>query len=212
MPGGIRPFRSPRGERGMVLNFPLAPSQDFEPGDPVQLVSQQLTSSPADGTEILVAEFLGFAAESATGVSQVGGTPATTGTENEIRGVIIPTYDQTFITPNLWTAASATTRQRPLGTDIGTILQIAENTGAGGAANEWGLEDSAATLATHATALVIAIYEDRSGNTVTAGQAGFDGTLLGPGDPINADNTTTGVWVEFVIANPNLCQWGLGGA
>lgn len=194
---GIRPFRSPHGGEEVRFNFPLGPTQSFDAGDPVFISSNQIITAPADGTAVLDTELYGFAFDRAIGVSQVGapaGALPTAGTENEFRSILVPVAGQTYVTPNLWTSPlAAGARNRPVGTDLLLELQIVFNNL--GTANFWGLLDTAATIDTHAVAQVIAIYTDRGGTTL--------GGTLGPGDPIDADDTTNGVWVEFRIIGNN---------
>lgn len=192
---GIRPFRSERGGEQVKWEFPLGPNQTFDPGDPVYLSSQQVTEAPQDDTGVLDTELFGFAGESAIGVSQVGGvTQPASGTENEFRSIILPTLTQVFITANLFPSPVDGTRARPTGADILAEWQLGYDDSAGGIA-EWGLLETTGTIDTNAVAQVVGVYTDRGGTAL--------GGTLGPGDPIDADDTTTGVWVAFRIIGNN---------
>jgi hypothetical protein len=199
---GIRPFRSPHGGHEVTLSFPITASEDFDAGDPVYLASSLLTEPPQDGTEVLVAEFAGFAAQSVfPGIAATTTLAGNSGADvaNEFRSMILPVQGQTFITANFWTATSVLGHNRPIGTDIGALRQLAYNSGAGGAATEWGVEDGAATIANEPAALIVAIYTDRSGATITDADVVKPDGLIGPGEMIDAANTTTGIWVEFMM-------------
>ena len=104
--------------------------------------------------------------------------------ENTVREYIRLTQGQLWATYNFWTAVSGTTQDTIAGTDLGTVYQIAS-----AVAGDWGLVDTAATVATHVAARVVHII-------------GTDG------NPFNADTAETtatgdasGPLIVFEIAN-----------
>lgn len=176
---GIRVYQE-RGDASR-RSHPLAASQSYDSVDPVYLVANKLTVSPTDGTEILVAELLGFAGEPAQGVTAPTRTNLTGAgaVENQQR-VYMPLNEGRilFATKNWWnTGAAGTQTGRPEGGDLGGLFQIS-----GTAGGVWGIEDTAATPATDAAARVVRIND-------------------GDGNPIDAADTTNGVEAVFEIAN-----------
>ncbi len=160
---------------------PLAATQTFLAGAPVRMVSNQLATSVADGTEILVAECVGFAIEPATGIT--AGSRAT----NTANGFGAVTNDKrTYIpfstpglqikTKNFWVTTAAGTLAVPDTANIGLTYQISAES----ATNNWGVEETAAVAGTDLGAFIVDVLD---ANEVSIRVSGG-----------------TGVWVVFAPA------------
>ena len=168
--------------------FPVAASQTFDSGDPLDFTTNQLVASPKDGTKVLDTEFFCIAAEAARGNQSAtranldyGNGPAGN-TENRMVAVYLPQPGLVLATDNFWTSATGATAGTPIGADIGDQFQICS-----AAAGNWGLCDVAGVDADDAVARCLAIL-DVNGNA------------------IDADNTTDGVRVIFEIVGTH--QYG----
>lgn len=193
---GIRPYQAIQGGHDVLRHAPLGPTQTYDHWDPVQISSNQLITSPKDGSIILDDEFVGFAADDATGiiaasrsaamvVQQGHGGTGGSAAENAIRSYIVPTPDQLWATNNFWTTAAGTTQDVVGGGDLQGVFQISS-----AAAGEWGLVDASATIADHVAARIINIVDER-GVPFTADTA----------DTACTGSPTTGPTIVFSIAN-----------
>lgn len=155
---GIFIHREP--ENAVRRHAPLGTSQAFDVGDPVGTTSQQLTEAPQDGTEVLAGEYVGFAAEPATGIHSASRTGAANGfgaAENDIRTYYPAKAPGLQLrTRNFWATGAAGTQAAKTGADIGRVLQLScEN-----ATSNWGVEETAGTTGTDAVAYVDAVLDD----------------------------------------------------
>lgn len=137
---------------------PLGDSETFEAGDPVQLVSQQLSDCPDDASPLEDGELIGFAVQPATGIHSSTRTGAANGfgaAEND-RVPYIPAKAPglQIRTRNYWTTPG--TQIAKAGSIIGTLKQISSPNGT----NNWGVESTAGTPGTDATFHVDEVLDD----------------------------------------------------
>lgn len=153
-------------ENAERIYAPLAPTQTFDHYDPVQLVSQQLTASPTDASEVLDSEFIGFACEPAAGITAASRASNPTNgfgaAENDMRTYLRGNTPGLLLkTKNYWTTPG--TQIAKNGNTIGTLHEIS----AVAATDIWGVESTAGGPGTDATALIEAIL-DEDGNPIDA--------------------------------------------
>jgi len=167
---------------------PLAATQTFTAYDPVYLVANALTEAPADGTEVLVAECIGMAAEPAAGTT--AGSRATAVADgfgavtNSQRGYYhVHAAGIQYRTRNFWATGAVGTAATPDAGNIGVDYQL-NNDSAG--TGQWGIEETAVTPGTEVLCNVIDVLD---ANMRPIGESGG-----------------TGVWVVFTIAGSTLTQ------
>ena len=169
---GIEVHRMPTDME--VRLAPLAATQTFTYCDPVYLVANALTESPADGTEVLVAEAIGMAAINAQdtmagsrATAVADGFGAVTGSTRTYYPVHAKGIQ--YRTRNFWVAATAGTLAVPVTADIGAEYQISNDSAGGG---EWGVEETAGVLATDLVAHIIEVLDVNLQSATETGNAG----------------------------------------
>jgi hypothetical protein len=183
MPGFV--LHNSANDRPDPVAFPLAASQTYANMDPVFLsAGEQLTVSVTDGTEVLIGELIGFAAQAAAGeqsATRTGlafGTTVNPGlggaTADAMRSVYPATPALLIRTQNFYTDATGATQAVKSGADRGKIFQIASDSVADNVA-QWGVVDVSATEATDAAAHVVDVLDDNlvpvaAGTSLTAGE------------------------------------------
>ena len=177
------------GDPAFRIQGRLAASQTFKAGAPVTLSSGAIATCPADGTEILDGELLGFALTPAAGVHAGSRTGAANGfgaaTGDYVTVIPVTAPGVRIKTRNFW-ATGGTTAATPDGANIGALYQITFNNQTG--FDRWGVEETTGAADTDATFYVEAVLDIN-------------------GIPLKIADTTGGVWVVgFVNAVDNLFQ------
>ena len=167
---------------------PLAATQTYDQCDPVYLVANALTEADQDGSEVLVAECIGMAAEPALGTTAASratnvadGFGAVTNSNRTYWHVHANGIQ--YRTRNFYGtgAAAAGTLAVPDAANIGVSYQVACST-----AGQWGLEETAVTPGTEVLGNVIEVLD---ANLQPIGETG-----------------AAGVWVVFTISGSTLTQ------
>jgi hypothetical protein len=183
---GIEIHQAPEGVETRVA--PLAATQTFTHCDPVYLVANALTESPADGTEVLVAEAIGMAATNATDTT--AGSRATAvadgfGAVTSSSRCYYPVHAAgiEYRTRNFWATGAAGTLAVPVAGDIGGEYQISNDSATTGL---WGVEETAGVAGTDLVAHIIQVLD---ANMRPIGESG-----------------EAGVWVVFHVSGSTLTQ------
>lgn len=200
---GIEIHQEPHYAYRMFAPCAPAATATFDVGDPVQIITNQLSDCIDDAGEIGITEIIGFACEPAEGTT--AGSRATAAAdgfgvvENQMR-----TY-WPFDAPGLllrtrhyWTTATAGTEDPKEGADLYTLNTLTSPAGL----NTWGIDNTAPDAGTDAEFQIVAILDDDM-------------------NPINADATealltaplpTGAGWVVFRPVRGLLSQLTEGGA
>lgn len=162
------------------IQRPLAATQTYKSGDPVSFVGDALTVSPTDNTPVLIAELAGFAAQGALGEQATSRTGLTFGggfggaATGAARSFYPATPSLLLRTKNFWAAGAAGTQQAKTGAIRGLLRQLSATNVADDVA-QWGVENTAATIATDATCHIVDVLDNDMqpvavGATLTAGE------------------------------------------
>lgn len=168
---------------------PIAATQTYKSGDPLNGATSILTAVHSDGVKVLDTELYGFAGQGALGEQAASRTGLTYGggsggaATGSMRSVYPASPDLLLRTKNFYTTAAGTAQAAKLGTLRGDFLQLAANNVADDLA-QWGVVNVAGVIDTDAVVQVVDVLDNNMqpvvvGDTLTAGDGWIVFRIIG---------------------------------